>query len=102
MWHPGWLGTPVLEECLAHLERRITVRYPAGDHTIMLGEAVAVDMPAGEAPSDLLLYFRGRYVRLVPPALTQEGTDRRNFPPFGLSGNQAPSEIPFTFHQGYG
>ncbi len=64
-WQAGRLGAPVLKECLAHVECRAAARYPAGDHTILLGEAAAVGMPAGDTPPEPLLYFRGQYARLI-------------------------------------
>ncbi len=65
-WRAGQLSAPVLKECLAHVECRAAARYPAGDHTILLGEAVTVGMPAGDTPPEPLLYFRGQYARLIP------------------------------------
>ena len=39
-WHPGALGAPVLDNAAAYLECRITGSTPAGDHEIILAEAV--------------------------------------------------------------
>jgi len=63
-WRSGRTGAPLLENVLAHVECRTTVRYPGGDHTILIGEAVGA---AGTEPGKggfPLLYFRGRYARL--------------------------------------
>ncbi len=68
-WRPGRTGAPVLENVLAHVECHITTRYPGGDHTIILGEAVeaiGTSLGGGKSP---LLYFRGRYARLTPASL---------------------------------
>jgi flavin reductase (DIM6/NTAB) family NADH-FMN oxidoreductase RutF len=39
-WHPGVVGAPVLDHVAAYLECRITGWTPAGDHEIILAEAV--------------------------------------------------------------
>jgi flavin reductase (DIM6/NTAB) family NADH-FMN oxidoreductase RutF len=39
-WHPGALGAPVLDRAAAYLECRITGWTAAGDHEIVLAEAV--------------------------------------------------------------
>jgi flavin reductase (DIM6/NTAB) family NADH-FMN oxidoreductase RutF len=39
-WHHGALGAPVLDQAAAYLECRITGWTPAGDHEIILAEAV--------------------------------------------------------------
>ncbi len=67
----GVTGVPILSDVLAHVECRVRARYPAGDHTIFLGEAVhSVAAPLEDAGSPLL-HFRGAYVRLSqPPAST--------------------------------
>jgi hypothetical protein len=44
-----------------------TARYSAGDHSIVLGEAAAVGLPAGEQAPQPLGYFREEYARLSPP-----------------------------------
>ncbi len=53
-------GAPVLRGAIAWLDFRRVVSYPAGDHTILLGEATA----AQEGGGSPLLYHAGRYVRL--------------------------------------
>ncbi len=59
-YRPGPLGLPLLPEALAHLECRTVHVYPAGDHTIFVGEVEAARARDGEP----LLYFRGDYTRL--------------------------------------
>ena len=39
-WRPGTLGAPILHEAAAYLECRVTRSINAGDHEIVLGEAV--------------------------------------------------------------
>lgn len=61
-WREEVTGAPVLEEAVAWLDCRVWARYPAGDHTIFVGEVLAGD--AAERPP--LLYYRGGYGRLSP------------------------------------
>lgn len=61
--HRGPLtGAALLDQSLATLECRTTGMYPGGDHTIVVGEALGVELP--DSPSGTLLYHRGRYGRL--------------------------------------
>ncbi|MBW5423326.1 flavin reductase, partial [Streptomyces sp. BG9H] len=57
-WHEGPEGVPVLDGVLAWLVCRIVARVPAGDHRLVLAEAVVGD-PAGEGSP--LLYHQGRF-----------------------------------------
>ena len=57
-WHEGPEGVPVLDGTLAWMVCRIVARVPAGDHRLVLAEAVAGD-PAGEGRP--LLYHHGRF-----------------------------------------
>jgi flavin reductase (DIM6/NTAB) family NADH-FMN oxidoreductase RutF len=43
-WRPGRSGAPILTEAAAWLECRLTERYPAGDHEIVLGRVVAGEL----------------------------------------------------------
>jgi flavin reductase (DIM6/NTAB) family NADH-FMN oxidoreductase RutF len=54
-------GSPVLEGVLAWLDCGITKVYPAGDHSIVVGEALAGGSREGEA----LLYYRRGYGKAV-------------------------------------
>jgi len=53
---------PVLDGALAHLTCNVVAEYPAGDHTIFLGEVESVDLGEGHP----LLYYRGQYRALQP------------------------------------
>jgi len=47
---------------LATLECRLVRVFPAGDHDVLIGEAMRASVPSsGVEP---LAFFRGRYVRL--------------------------------------
>lgn len=56
-------GAPLLLAALATLECRTRDVHQGGDHDIVVGEVLAVDLqPAGYGPeSTPLLWFRGRY-----------------------------------------
>ena len=53
-------GIPLLEEALAHLGCNVVGEYPAGDHTLILGEVECMDAGDGQP----LLYHMGRYRQL--------------------------------------
>lgn len=64
--HPGEVtGQPILDDALASLECRTYAVHPGGDHTILVGQVLAVTGPAAEVPGPLL-YHAGRYRRLPP------------------------------------
>ncbi|MEE1755342.1 flavin reductase family protein [Streptomyces sp. SP18CS02] len=57
-WREGPEGVPVLDGVLAWLVCRVVARVPAGDHRIVVAQAVAGD-PAGAGRP--LLYHEGRF-----------------------------------------
>jgi flavin reductase (DIM6/NTAB) family NADH-FMN oxidoreductase RutF len=57
-WHKGPHGVPLLDGVSAWLVCRIAARVPAGDHRIVVAEAVAGDP---EGPGRPLLYHEGRF-----------------------------------------
>ncbi|MFJ6698964.1 flavin reductase family protein [Streptomyces sp. NPDC091272] len=57
-WQVGPEGVPVLDGVLAWLVCRVVARVPAGDHRIVLAEAVAGDPSGAGRP---LLYHQGRF-----------------------------------------
>ncbi|MGW6268361.1 flavin reductase family protein [Streptomyces sp. NPDC055060] len=57
-WYEGPKGVPVLDGTLAWLVCKVAARVPAGDHRIVLAEAVVGD-PAGAGRP--LLYHQGRF-----------------------------------------
>lgn len=58
----GSTGVPLVAGALAHLECRVVAAHTAGDHTIYVGEIVAMSTRAGRP----LVYNQGRYRRLAP------------------------------------
>ncbi len=59
----GATGVALIAGSLGSLECRVTDVYPAGDHSIVVGEVVALSLPdqAGEA----LIHYRGGYGSLA-------------------------------------
>jgi flavin reductase (DIM6/NTAB) family NADH-FMN oxidoreductase RutF len=55
-------GVPLLDESLATMECRTAAVYPGGDHSIVLGEVVAI--ATQDSDDGALVHFRGRYDRL--------------------------------------
>ncbi len=52
----------LLDQSLASLECRTTSVHAAGDHSIVVGEVVAIELP--DNPAGPLLYHRGAYTHL--------------------------------------
>ena len=61
-WATAETGAPVLLDALAYLDCRIQARYPAGSHTIYVGEVVASEVPVEEAAP--LVYWNRGYRKL--------------------------------------
>jgi flavin reductase (DIM6/NTAB) family NADH-FMN oxidoreductase RutF len=59
-WHPGPLGSPLLDGALVQLDCTVVQQIDAGDHTVFIGEVRHADSRDG----DPLLYFAGAYKRL--------------------------------------
>jgi flavin reductase (DIM6/NTAB) family NADH-FMN oxidoreductase RutF len=58
----GTTGVPLIRGTIATLECTVESRLPGGDHTIVVGCAVAGRV---SDDSDPLLYFRGKYRRIA-------------------------------------
>jgi flavin reductase (DIM6/NTAB) family NADH-FMN oxidoreductase RutF len=56
-------GAPLFDDAIATLECRTWATYDGGDHTIVVGEVLAVDSPELAAPP--LLYYQGQYRALT-------------------------------------
>jgi flavin reductase (DIM6/NTAB) family NADH-FMN oxidoreductase RutF len=56
-------GVALLEDALATIECRTTGMYPAGDHSIVVGEVVSLSTT--EHPGEALVYYRSRYTTLT-------------------------------------
>ena len=55
--HFGQTGAPMLEGVIAFVECRLAEIHPGGDHSIVIGDAVAGAVPGGHP----LAYFHGGY-----------------------------------------
>jgi len=51
---------PLIAGCVANLECKVIARYPAGDHTLFIGEVVASDIEREELQP--LIMYRGKAV----------------------------------------
>lgn len=61
--HYGELsGAALLDHSLATMECRTVATYPGGDHTIVLGEVVAI--ATRDSDDGGLIHYRGRYDRI--------------------------------------
>jgi len=56
-WDTGLTGAPLLPDCLASIECRVTTIFEAGDHAIFLGEVLRTESRDGPP----LLYFNRDY-----------------------------------------
>jgi flavin reductase (DIM6/NTAB) family NADH-FMN oxidoreductase RutF len=61
-WDPGPYDAPLLHGGVARLACEHHATADGGDHTILIGRVVQVDVHAGEP----LLYYRGAYRGLAP------------------------------------
>jgi 3-hydroxy-9,10-secoandrosta-1,3,5(10)-triene-9,17-dione monooxygenase reductase component len=60
-WHTGVSGAPVLEEAIGYVDCRFEAEYPGGDHKIIVGRVLDLDVREGARP---LLFYRGGYERM--------------------------------------
>lgn len=61
-WHPSSGGSPLLDEALAWLDCRIEAEHAAGDHTIVIGRVLELDVAGAGSP---LVFFRGDFGALA-------------------------------------
>jgi flavin reductase len=68
-------GALVLDEALATFECVTTAAHPGGDHTVLIAEVLAVEMPRPEA--EPLVWHRARYTALAdrPAGEAEDATD---------------------------
>jgi 3-hydroxy-9,10-secoandrosta-1,3,5(10)-triene-9,17-dione monooxygenase reductase component len=60
-WRNGVSGSPVLEEAIAYLDCTFEAEYPGGDHKIVVGRVLDVDVRDDARP---LLFYKGMYGRI--------------------------------------
>ncbi len=63
-YHRNQTGAPVISGALASIECEVAERLAGGDHTIYLGQVVAMEIMRPEAQP--LLFYAGRYRALGP------------------------------------
>jgi flavin reductase (DIM6/NTAB) family NADH-FMN oxidoreductase RutF len=54
----GVTGSPILLDATAYLEARVHGRHEAGDHTVVVGEVIHLEVLSEEDP---LIFYRGGY-----------------------------------------
>jgi flavin reductase (DIM6/NTAB) family NADH-FMN oxidoreductase RutF len=57
----GETGSPILDEATGYIEAAVHATHPAGDHDIVVGEVVALNIMREEPP---LIYYRSGYRQL--------------------------------------
>jgi flavin reductase (DIM6/NTAB) family NADH-FMN oxidoreductase RutF len=62
-WTTAVTGAPILADALAWLDCRIRCRYPAGTHSIYVGEVIASGVPAPDGAP--LIYWNRAYHKLA-------------------------------------
>jgi 3-hydroxy-9,10-secoandrosta-1,3,5(10)-triene-9,17-dione monooxygenase reductase component len=67
----GDSGVPLLEGALATFECAVEARHDAGDHVIVLGRVLNVELPE---PAEPLVFFRSHYRELTPLGATDYAT----------------------------
>ena len=55
-WHRGKDGCPILEDCLAYMECKVTEAYSPGNHTLFIGEILDGKRFADDHPMSTLDY----------------------------------------------
>lgn len=60
-WRTGVSGSPVLDEAIAYVDCELEAEYPGGDHLIVVGRVVDLDVRDGGRP---LLFYKGSYGRI--------------------------------------
>lgn len=58
-------GVPLISGALARFECRLWRTYEGGDHSIFIGEVLAMDRPGADG-AEALLFYQGRFRRLEP------------------------------------
>ncbi|MFN8089729.1 MAG: flavin reductase family protein [Mycobacterium sp.] len=64
-WHPSKLGSPVLEDSLAHIDCTVHSVHDGGDHFVVFGSVASLSEVPKVKPRPLLFY-RGEYTGIEP------------------------------------
>jgi flavin reductase (DIM6/NTAB) family NADH-FMN oxidoreductase RutF len=62
--HLGETGVPLFDESLACVECRVVAEYPGGDHFLVLGEVLRLDIHPESIGNAPLLYYRSSFSSL--------------------------------------
>lgn len=62
-WQPASTGSPRIDDVLAWIDCRLDAVHDAGDHWLVVGRVVELDVGRERGP---LLFFRGGYGRFEP------------------------------------
>lgn len=65
-WDPAPSGSPVLADAVAWIDCEIEAVHSAGDHDIVIGRVIDLDVRNPQLP---LLFFQGGYGKFVPKSL---------------------------------
>lgn len=65
-WSTRSTGSPVIDGCLAWIDCTIETVHEAGDHWIVIGRVV--DLGVGRPDAGPLIFFKGGYGGVAPPA----------------------------------
>jgi len=58
-WRESPWGTPLLDGVLLHVHCTLHAVHAAGDHDVVIGRVLAIDLPDGEDPP--MIFFRGEF-----------------------------------------
>lgn len=61
-WRVGFLGMPVIEDCLASFECRVHACHDAGDHHVFIGEVKHMSEGCAD---HALVFYKGAYMQLA-------------------------------------
>lgn len=86
-------GAPLFTDALAQIECRVVAEYPGGDHALILGEAVSLDVPrhAEVEETSPLLYYRSSFLALPTEVQKANLVDAATFPARAAVGAEADS-----------
>lgn len=62
-WRPGVTGSPIIEGAIGHIDCRLESTFEAGDHWIVVGRVLELDVDREARP---LLFFQGGYGTFDP------------------------------------
>lgn len=65
-WSTRATGSPVIDGCVAWIDCTIETVHEGGDHWIVVGRVA--DLGVGRSDSGPLIFFKGGYGAVVPPA----------------------------------